>query len=40
MCHVAKEAELSCFNDTGNWRAAGSLRDRNIGNVFGTGSSK
>ena len=24
-CHVAKGAESSCFNDTGNWRAAGSL---------------
>jgi len=22
-CHVAKEAERSCFNDTWNWRAAG-----------------
>ena len=27
---MAKEAEPSCFNDTGNWRAAGSLPDRGI----------
>jgi len=26
-CHVAKEAEPSCFNDTWNWRAAASLPD-------------
>ena len=32
-CHVAKEAETSCFNDTWNWRAAGSLPDRSIGEV-------
>ena len=35
MCHVAKEAEPSCFIDTGNWRAAGSLPDRSVGNVSG-----
>ena len=32
-CHVAKESEPSCFNDTWNWRPAGSLHDRGIGNV-------
>jgi len=32
---VAKEAEPSCFNDTGNWRAAGSLSDGSVDNVSG-----
>jgi len=32
-CHVAKEAEPSCFNDSWNWRAAGSLPDRSVGNL-------
>lgn len=32
-CHVAKEAQPSCFNDTWNWRAAGSLPDRSVDNV-------
>jgi len=33
-CHVAKEAESSCFNDTWNWRVAGSLLYRSVGNVL------
>ena len=32
-CRVTKEAEPSCFNDTWNWRTAGSHPDRSIGNV-------
>ena len=32
-CHVAKEAKPSCFNNSANWRAAGSLPDRSIGNM-------
>jgi len=34
-CHVDREAALSCFNNSRNWRAAGSLPDRSIGNVSG-----
>jgi len=33
-CHMAKEAESSCFKDTWNWRATGSLPDRSVGNVL------
>jgi len=33
-CYVAKEAEPSCFNDTRNWRAAGSFPDRSVGKVW------
>ena len=32
-CHMAKEAEPSCFKDTWNWTAAGGLPDRSVGNV-------
>jgi len=33
-CHMAKEAEPSCFNDTWSWRAASSLPDRSVGKVW------
>ena len=33
-CHAAKEAEPSCFNDTGNCRVAGSLPDGSTGNTM------
>jgi len=33
-CHVAKEVQPSCFNDTWNWRAVGSVPGTSIGNMM------